>query len=243
MVDAGHAPGSTMFVLRGDETVLYTGDFCTRNKGYIPPAEPLACDTLITESTYGTPEHEFPDHQEVVSSIRDWVDDRFKRGNCAVLQSYPFGKAQELSFELRDMPVRLQPTIASYNRALAAHGMPLPYDEPDVRPGDPFVYITSGMGSERETVDRMTSKGAEVATFSGWTVGRPFARRPPSTETFPLSDHCDYNELMEFVRRCSPSRVYTLHGSAERFAESVGRELGIPATPLVRGQKTLSSFA
>ena len=243
MVDAGHAPGSVMFVLRGEETLLYTGDFCTRRKGHIPPAEAVECDTLITESTYGVPEYEFPDHQETVSAIRDWVGDALGQGVCAVLRSYPFGKAQELGFELRDTPVRLQPIIASYNRALAAHGMLLPCGEPDIRPGDPFVYITSGMGSERGIVDRLVSRGAKVATFSGWAAGRTFARGPRSAEAFPLSDHCDYNELLEFVRRCSPSRVYTLHGFAERFAKSVERELGICATPLVRGQKTLSSFA
>lgn len=242
MVDAGHAPGSVMFVVRGEETVLYTGDFCTRRKRHVPPAEAVGCDTLITESTYGVPGYEFPGHEEVVSALRDWVDDRLRQGTCAVLKAYPFGKAQEISFELRDMPVRLQPAIASYNRVLAGHGMDLPVEKPDIGREDPFVYVTSGLGSERGTVDRMVSEGAKVATFSGWAAGRSFAGRPPSTEAFPLSDHCDYNELMEFVRRCSPSRVYTLHGFAERLAESVERELGIHATPLMRGQRTLSSF-
>ena len=48
---------------------------------------------------------------------------------------------------------------------------------------------------------------------------------------------------MEFVRACAPKKVYTVHGHARKFAESVERELGIRAEALVRGQRSLMSYA
>jgi putative mRNA 3-end processing factor len=37
----------------------------------------------------------------------------------------------------------------------------------------------------------------------------------------PLSDHCDYKELVAAVKQCSPEKVYTFHGFSEDFAESL----------------------
>ena len=89
----------------------------------------------------------------------------------------------------------------------------------------------------------MVADGALVASFSGWSVDR-FGRSKTraNTEMFPLSDHCGYNELMEFVRLCGPSKVLTMHGFAEEFARSVRCELSIDAEPLTRHQETLERF-
>lgn len=245
MLEAGHAPGSSMFLVGGDFRTIYTGDFCTRRKRHIRPAMPYGCDVLVMESTYGKPEYEFPDHGDTVGAIRDWVESVLGSGANAVLLAYPLGKAQELCFELRDHPVHLQRTIAENNRVLLSHGHELPTvcDARESARRQPFVYITSGLGAEHRKVGGMIEDGAKAATFSGWALRR-FGKRVagPKTEMFPLSDHCDYNELMEFVRLCSPTKVLTTHGFAEEFARSVRRELGIDAEPLTRGQETLDAF-
>jgi len=61
-------------------------------------------------------------------------------------------------------------------------------------------------------------------------------------EAFPLSDHCGFDELMEFVRRCSPKKVFTTHGFAKELAMHIRRDLGIDAQPLVSRQRTLDHF-
>ena len=245
MREAGHVPGSNMFVIDCDVRTMYTGDFCTRRKRHVSPATPHRCDVLEMESTYGKPEFEFPDHADTIGAIRDWVEGVLKGGSNAVLLAYPLGKAQELCFELTDFPLLLQSGVATNNRVLADHGFRLPMecgDEARQR-RRPFAYITSGFGAEREKVRRMMTAGARVASFSGWSARR-FGRRNAErkTEMFPLSDHCDYNELMEFVRLCGPSKVYTTHGFADEFARSVRRELDVDAEPLTRGQDTLDRF-
>ena len=245
MVEAGHAPGSCMFIVGEDIRTMYTGDFCTRRKRHLAPAKPHRCDILVMESTYGKAEYEFPDHEETIDSIRDWVGSVLGGGANAVLIAYPLGKAQELCYELRDFPIVLQGVIADNNQALAEHGFRLPDTRNPEALADrgPFVYVTSGFGVEHEKVVRMTADGARVASFSGWS-SRRFGRgaQGRSTEMFPLSDHCDYNELMEFVRLCNPGKVFTTHGFAEEFARSIRRELHIDAEQLRRGQETLDGF-
>ncbi len=105
-----------------------------------------------------------------------------------------------------------------------------------------MVYITSGMGKDKERVARMRKAGARTAAFSGWALDRSFAYTSTVDEGFPLSDHCGYDELMRFVEGCSPDVVYTTHGFDKAFASSVRKELGIDARPLVAKQRTMDQF-
>ncbi|UCE91237.1 MAG: mRNA 3'-end processing factor [Methanobacteriota archaeon] len=245
LLDAGHIPGSRMIALECcDIRMLYTGDFCTRRKNHLSPARPAPCDVLVTETTYGKEGYEFPDHEETVGAISDWVDSNLASDRSVVLLAYPLGKAQELAYELGGRPVRVQRGIGDNHRVLRAHGFTLPTEGlGNALPTQPVVYITSGLGRESARVDRLVKDGAKTASFSGWSANgsgwRPAHR---TDEEFPLSDHCDYNELMEFVRLCGPERVLATHGFAREFSESVKNELGIDAGPLQRGQSVLGSF-
>jgi len=244
VLDAGHIPGSNMFLVRGDKRVLYTGDFCTRAKGGSAGARPRRCDVLITEATYGKPRYVFPDHGEIMSAAKDWLEDIVRRDGTAVLYAYPLGKSQELSAALRDLPLILHPAIAENNRILLGHGYDLPVEAIDERsqPRPPFVYITSGSGSERLRVGSFVKRGAKTAAFSGWALDGGFSRSSGIDESFPLSDHCGYDELLDFVRKCSPDVVYTTHGFAKEFASRIRKELGTDAQPLVARQRTLDHF-
>jgi len=232
-----------MFLVSGEKKVLYTGDLCTRRKAHVGPAMPVKCDSLVIEATYGRPRYVFPDHEEILGTAHDWLDDLVSHGHTAVLFAYPLGKAQELSVALEDLPLRLHPSVAENNRILLSHGYDLCTEELDERGGPgPVVYITSGMGKDKERVARMRKAGARTAAFSGWALDRNFAYSTTVDEGFPLSDHCGYDELMGFVEKCSPEVVYTTHGFDKAFAASVRKVLGIDARPLVAKQRTMDQF-
>jgi len=242
MLEAGHIVGSTMFMVESDSRVLYTGDFCTREKENTDPAVPHKCDVLIVEATYGKPQYVFPAHEEVMSMARDWLADIIKKDGVAVLLAYPLGKSQELAANLKDMPIYFHQTIADNNRLLGKHGYDLPHREFD-SPKPPFVYVTSGYGKDALRVESMKRHGAKTAAFSGWALDRGFGGQMGVDEAFPVSDHCGFNELMEFVRKCRPDAVFTNHGFTKDFAMQIRRQLGIQAQPLVARQHTLDHFS
>ncbi len=242
-LEAGHIAGSKMFLVDGETSVLYTGDFCTREKEQTKAARPRKCDILITEATYGKPHYVFPDHDEIMSIARDWLRDIVRKDGCAVLYAYPLGKSQELSAYLKDLPLVLHPSIAENNRILRRHGYDLVQEEYDSHcTKSPFVYITSGMGKDAARVQSLKKHGAKIAAFSGWALDRGFMYQSGVDEAFPISDHCGFDELIEFVRRCSPQKVFTNHGFSKEFAMHVRRSLGIQAQPLVARQRTLDHF-
>jgi putative mRNA 3-end processing factor len=47
----------------------------------------------------------------------------------------------------------------------------------------------------------------------------------------PLSDHCDFNELIQLVKKCNPKKIFTIHGFEVEFAR-VLNNMGYNASPI-----------
>ncbi len=54
----------------------------------------------------------------------------------------------------------------------------------------------------------------------------------------PFSDHCDHSELLEVVKKCNPSKIYTFHGFEEEFANYLVK-LGYDAKSVSKGSRTV----
>ena len=242
MLDAGHIPGSSMFLVEGERRVLYTGDFCTRDRQSIKGARPVKCDILVMEATYGDPLYVFPDRDEIMSAARDWLVDLLAHGRSAVLFAYPLGKSQELAAAFRDLPVLLHPTVAENNRLLNRHGYDLVSEEYTGPQHDPFVYITPGLSADKARVKPMIEQGARMAQFTGWALRGGSSPIRGTFNAFPASDHCGFDELLAFAKACGPEAIYTTHGSTQQLAFHIKKELGIDAQPLSKRQRTIDQF-
>ena len=78
--------------------------------------------------------------------------------------------------------------------------------------------------------------------FSGWAMGSGYAASMGADYAFPLSDHCDYPELLRLVEDISPELVFTTHVFADAFARDL-KKRGFSASALGRHQSSLSEFA
>ncbi len=228
LLDAGHVPGSRMVLVKDDLSYLYTGDFCTKRKVYLHNARPVRTDVLFIESTYGLPKYRFPDPVELAGVIRDWAADTLNNGSSILFSLYPLGKAQEIEVILRGMPLFAEESVARHNSIVFGR------DSGWIRPlsemgGGPGIIISSGRNIYPQIQPQVRRRMLR-ATASGWSLEGRFSGG--YDEAFPLSDHSDYYDLIEFVRRCSPSMVYTVHGFDMELASSIRRELGIEARPL-----------
>jgi len=78
--------------------------------------------------------------------------------------------------------------------------------------------------------------------FSGMATG--WSYRNGFSEIFPLSDHADFSQLMQYAKESEPKLVVTMHGFERELAGYIQRRLGIAARPLgEKGQKTITEFA
>ncbi|HYA70939.1 MAG TPA: MBL fold metallo-hydrolase [Thermoplasmata archaeon] len=95
---AGHIPGASMVLYRGEKDVLFTGDLQTIPTHLVGAAEPLECDVLVMESTYSGREH--PDRRETERKFRDKIDETIQRGGKAIVPAFAVGRAQEVLMAL-----------------------------------------------------------------------------------------------------------------------------------------------
>ncbi|MFB6071139.1 MAG: mRNA 3'-end processing factor [Halanaeroarchaeum sp.] len=250
LIEAGHVAGSRAAALTDPETgerVLYTGDCSTRDRFYLSGFEPVDADVLVIEATYGRPDYRFPRTAAVVGAIRDWLADTMDR--VVLLFGYALGRAQKLQRILADSPrnrVFVTGAVERLNRIVADRlDVSFPaerYDaEVDLLPGDALVIPmqTARLSWIESLVDR---HDALTAGFSGWATDQSFVYRRGYDEGFVLSDHCDFDELVEVVRDVDPERVYTQHGFAVTLADHLATEYGYEARALDRHQSTLADF-
>ncbi|MFT4933304.1 MAG: putative mRNA 3-end processing factor [Natronomonas sp.] len=250
LLNAGHVAGSRAALVTDQDTgrrYLYTGDVCPRDRFYLDGFDPPDADVLIVEATYGTPDYRLPPTDEVVGEIHDWLADT--RDRIAVTFGYSLGRAQKLQRIVADSDrerVFATDTVANVNAVVEAH-LDVTFDAERVtdvtalRPGD--VLVAPAGAARESAVARLLERDDVVtAGFSGWAIDRSFRYRRGYDAGFPLSDHADFDELVEIVRAVDPDRVYSHHGFAEEFAQHLTTEHGYVTRALKRNQATLADF-
>jgi hypothetical protein len=152
--------------------------------------------------------------------------------------AYAFGKAQELIALMNrgKIDVAVSDNIADLADVYRAHGVDLAYRRTsDLTEGewsDPRAYIVPPEWLRRPPEDARWLAKAKTAYVSGWCTMYDFTRTYGLDAQFPLSDHADYDDLMEFVEHCRPRRVYTVFSHADELAREISRKLKVKAEPL-----------
>jgi putative mRNA 3-end processing factor len=101
-----------------------------------------------------------------------------------------------------------------------------------IQRGVPWIMISPFMSRSAEFIKRIKSCcDAVTVGFTGWAIKARFRHVLGLDYTIPISDHCDFNELIEIVRHCEPEQVYTIHGFADFLATRL-RTMGYEAVAL-----------
>jgi Cft2 family RNA processing exonuclease len=214
LVPAGHILGSAMALIEGPGgSLLYTGDFRLEGGLTCPPAAPVPADVLITEATFGRPEYRFPPAEETRAELVRFAREALEAGETPVFLAYALGKAQEIMTLLSREAI-----------PVAAHGAV--WKVCDVYRGYGFAFPGSRRLSPRRPrraalvvpprFSHVAGNGPQrVAAVTGWGER---ARGPGVDEVFQLSDHADYDGLIELVQTVRPHKTWVLHGYARTFA-------------------------
>lgn len=247
LLDSGHILGARAICI-GDE-VLYTGDAAGRERAFLSKCRTRKARTLIIETTFGSPEYVFPTLATLLKQANEMIARAFDRGRPVVLMGYPLGKAQVLSSLFSDWgPLYVHERVARMSDVYRECGIKMKAEKIvgeglDGLPKIPFVLVTPIMNGRSEFVRRL-KKGhdAVFAAFSGWAMERGYKNLLGADFAFPLSDHCDYQELMRIVKDVSPEVVYTTHGFTDEFARDL-RKQGYDARALDGYQSDLLEYA
>ncbi len=220
--DAGHMLGSAQLLFEhGGSRLLYTGDLKLRH-GLGQPDTPVpAADVVVLESTYGRPHFRFPDPDSVAEAIALWCRRALDARVTPVLLANALGKAQELMVALAPFGLRfaLEERCVPFAAAYEAAGVALPEWTP--LEGEPAGLVVVAPPAGKDAVRRL--ERYRTALVSGWAQDASFWRVFGADLAFPLSDHCDFDELLEVVRRSGADKVYTVHGFPDDLARHLRR--------------------
>ena len=246
LLPAGHVAGSRAVVVTDPDGTryCYTGDVCTRSRLYLEGFEPPDVDVLVTEATYGEPEYVFPDHDNVAAEIDEWLTETEE---SVLLFGYALGRAQKLQLlaDSAGKQVYTTDAVQRVNDAIEAHlDVDFPADDygedTDLDAGDALVLPMTT--ARIDWIERLAEEaGAVTAGFSGWAIDSSYRFRGDFDAAFPLSDHCDFEELCGLVDAADPERVYTQHGSGDALAEHLTSE-GYDARTIKQNQTSLGDF-
>ena len=246
LLDSGHILGARAICI-GDE-VFYTGDAAGRHRAFMGKCKTRRARVLITECTFGLSKYSFPPIEKVEREVNSKIGMFFDKGRPVVLMGYALGKSQILSHLFSSWaPLLLHEQVAAMNDAYIECGVSLKKGKEVSAslaelPQGPWVMVAPMMSSRNRLSQRLRKDyGAAFIAFSGWAADPGYAYSMGVDYAFPVSDHCDYGELLSLVHDVSPEVVYTTHGFTHEFASDLRRE-GFDAKPLTEDQTYLTEY-
>jgi len=222
--DSGHVVGGKSVLIKSDEWIFYTGDFCSSARIILEPLKHVETDILVIEATYGAMPFIFPNrrrlYKDLIKKVAYFVDTI----GYAIVGARSLGTAQEvialLSNTKRKFSLYVDPKIYrmsgihfEYDYVKAEYEK-IPSFKPCIREG---VYITGV-----ENALRLRRKGYDVIICTGLSATWN------DLNSLTLSSHEDLNGLINYVIQSRAERVYTVYGYKRDFAQIL-KEMGMKA--------------
>jgi putative mRNA 3-end processing factor len=231
---AGHVLGSAQILVEhGGTRIVASGDYKRSADPTCAPFVPIPCDVFITEATFGLPVFKHPPATEEIARLLKSVQQFPERTH--LVGAYALGKAQRVIRLLRD---------AGYDETIYIHGALAKlsdyFESQGVRLG-PLAPATVESGSKSDFAgaivvgtpsafaDRWARRFPDpVASFaSGWMRIRQRAKQRGVELPLIISDHSDWDELIETIEETGAEEVWVTHGREEalvRWCELNGIE-------------------
>ncbi len=230
---AGHIIGSAQIrVEHKGEVWVFTGDYKTEDDGISVPYEVVKCHTFITECTFGLPVFKWLPQAQVMNDVNEWWAENRAEGKTSVLFGYSLGKAQRL-LKFLDPSIGTIYTHGAIENMTQVLRAQVDFPETtlvtrDTKKEDLLGNIVLAPPSAHGSTWIRKMTPYVTGSASGWMAFRGARRRRAVDKGFVLSDHCDWQGLLESISATGAEKVIATHGYSDLFSKYL-RELGYDA--------------
>lgn len=217
---AGHILGSAQVKIeKGGKICVVSGDYKIDVDPTCAPLEPLRCHTFISECTFGLPIFRWPKPEQVISEINSWWRSNREQKRTSILFAYALGKAQRILADLDPSigPILTHGAVEKISRCYRDMGINLP-ETRYVGALDESVLPTGALVIAPPSADNpgwMRKFPDHSRAFaSGWMRIRGNRRRRSVDRGFVLSDHSDWDGLVQTTAASGAERIMVTHGYA-----------------------------
>jgi putative mRNA 3-end processing factor len=210
-IPAGHILGSAMVLMEYDGIrYLYTGDYKLQPDPTCEPIEFVKADVLITETTFANPATRHPDAETEILKLNS-------TSNIIMLGAYVLGKSQRII----DLVNKYCP-----QKRILVHFSMMPflkiYEEMGITVGKYEIYDRKVMKANPTQMVYLVPPMVYHSYSRAINVVRVFATgwqhlQKGNEIQLLVSDHADWNDILETIEAIQPTEVWTNHGD--------GREL------------------
>jgi putative mRNA 3-end processing factor len=205
-ISAGHILGSAQVLMEyAGVRYLYTGDYKLQPDATCEPIEFIKADVLITESTFADPQVIHPDPVAEILKLNAIKSN-------VLLGAYSLGKSQRLIQMINEYAP--QKKILVHHRIMAINAI---YERMGYSPGKYQIYGRKLMKAQDEFVyivppftfdSYFNAVGVKRLFASGWKN-----LQVNKEDTLFISDHVDWNDILQTIELVQPVQVWTLHGN------------------------------
>jgi Cft2 family RNA processing exonuclease len=234
---ASHILGAAQLLIEHkNERLLYTGDIKLREPLCGDKTEIVACDHLISESTFGLPIYKLLDRRDAMERILRFARECLADGVTPAFIGYALGRGQEIVHVLcqAGIPTSVHGAIARFIPEYESRGYCFdnwePYRAPDIA-GKALVVVPSH-GSALDAA----GKKIRLAYVSGWAALDNARKWVGAEELIPYSDHADFDELLHLATASGARHIDVVHGYTTPFANILNARGFHAAAPLRGGE-------
>jgi putative mRNA 3-end processing factor len=205
-ISAGHILGSAQVLMEYEGIkYLYTGDYKLQPDATCEPIELVTADVLITESTFADPQILHPDPIAEIQKLNTIKSN-------ILLGAYSLGKSQRLIKMINEYAP--QKKVLVHHRIMAINAI---YERMSYSPGKYQLYGRKLMKTQDEYVyivppftfdSYFKATGVKRLFASGWKN-----LQVNQEDTLFISDHVDWNDILQTIKQVQPTQVWTLHGN------------------------------
>ncbi len=230
---AGHIVGSSQIRMeyKGYVTV-FSGDYKVHDDGISTPFDVVRCNEFITESTFGLPIYNWLTPQQYSEQLKVWVDSNRQQEKTSVFVGYSLGKAQRIMKSVEGFgKIFVHSSIGRLNEAIESVGIDLPEYETilfndDLKKVNQEIVIVPPALLDSNMIRKIPNRATGLC--SGWMQVRGSRRWRSADAGFAISDHADWNGLLETVKATGAEKVHVTHGQTAVFSKYLN-EIGIEA--------------
>ncbi len=217
-----HGPAGEVCVVTGDYKVSASGASLDPT---CDPFEPVRCNTLITESTFGLPIYRWADQNAIFQDINAWWRANASEGRTSIVFAYALGKAQRVLAGLDPSigPIGVHGSVEIMCDAYTKSGVHLPKllratgDNVKQLKGQGVIVAPPSTNATRWMARLRGAEGISTSIASGWMMVRGQRRRRSVDRGFVLSDHADWDGLLFAIKESKCERVGVTHGYVDPF--------------------------
>ena len=218
---SGHILGSSQIrFIFAEEKWLISGDFKLQKDNTCKEYEIVKTDYLISECTFGLPIFKWDEPQKIATDISKWITD--SPGKTSLLFCYSLGKAQRILNEISQTNhkgnIYTHGSIYKMNNCYRELGIDLK-DTLKIENKEKIDQLRGSLVLLPPSLSKgsylKNFKNIQTAFASGWMSIRALRKRSGYDKGFVISDHADWDGILELVKKSEAKNVFFHHGDNE----------------------------